>query len=265
MKFSLVNGQRQEAQPSLSGKCPVCDQVMVARCGEVNIWHWAHKGRRTCDLWWENETEWHRTWKGQFPESWQEIVHRSDSGEKHIADVKTDHGWVLEFQHSYLKPEERRSRNAFYPKLVWVVNGARRKRDSEQFRRALIQGTPIGSNARIRIHFADECAILRDWLGTNAPVFIDFGAGPTLWWILAGMPNGSVDVAPFARSELIEICRQGATQKAREFEAFVSSLRGAASEAEPRPLAQSPNRTEPPPVPDVRQHPMYPIRRSRRL
>jgi hypothetical protein len=42
--------------------------------------------------------------------SWQEIVHRSDSGEKHIADVKTDHGWVIEFQHSYLNPEERRSR-----------------------------------------------------------------------------------------------------------------------------------------------------------
>jgi competence CoiA-like predicted nuclease len=154
MKFSLVNGQRQEAQPSLSGKCPACDQAMVARCGEVNVWHWAHKGRCTGDSWWENETEWHRAWKGKFPESWQEIVHRADGGEKHIADVKTDHGWVIEFQHSYLKPEERRSRDAFYPKLVWVVNGARRKRDSEQFRKALNQGTPIGSNARIRIHFA---------------------------------------------------------------------------------------------------------------
>lgn len=262
MKFSLVNGQRQEAQPNLCGKCPACDQAMVAKCGEVKIWHWAHKGRRGCDLWWENETEWHRTWKGHFPESWQEVVHRADTGEKHIADVKTDQGWVIEFQHSYLKPEERRSRDAFYPKLVWVVNGARRKRDSEQFRNALNRATSIGSSARIRIPFTDECAILREWSGGQAPVFIDFGAGPTLWWILFGMPNGSVEVAPFARRDLIEILREGGTQKAREFDEFVSSLRRPGSRAETRPAALTVNRTDPQPVvPHLR---MY-TRRSRRL
>lgn len=45
-----------------------------------------------------------------------------ESGEKHIADVKTDSGWVLEFQHSNINPKERLSRNSFYPKLVWVVD-----------------------------------------------------------------------------------------------------------------------------------------------
>jgi len=39
-------------------------------------------------------------------------VHRAEDGEKHIADVKTYHGRVIEFQHSYLKPVERRSRQA---------------------------------------------------------------------------------------------------------------------------------------------------------
>lgn len=265
MKFSIVKGQRQEAQPSLSGKCPVCDQAMIAKCGEVNIWHWAHKGRRACDPWWENETEWHRAWKGQFPESWQEIVHQADSGEKHIADVKTGHGWVIEFQHSYLKPEERRSRDAFYPKLAWVVNGVRRKRDSEQFRNALSRAMHDGSKARMRIPFADECAILRDWAGGNAPVFIDFGPGPTLWWILGGTPTGSVDVAPFSRSDLIEIFRGGATQKSREFEDFVSSLRKPASSAEPQPLAQALNRTDTQPVSGVPQYRMQMRRRSRRF
>ncbi len=226
MKFSLVNGQRQEAQPNLSGECPVCGQATVAKCGEVKIWHWAHKGRRTCDPWWENETEWHRTWKGQFPEAWQEVVHPANSGEKHIGDVTTDQGWVIEFQHSYLKPDERRSRDDFYPKLVWVVNGARRKRDAEQFRKALNQSGSIGGNPRLRrIPFSNECAVLRDWVGSTAPVFIDFGAGPTLWWILKGTPDGSADVAPYSRSEFIEIHRGGATQKAREFEEFVNSLR----------------------------------------
>ena len=94
MRFALVNGQRQEAQPNLSAKCPTCDQPMVAKCGEVRISHWAHQRTLLCDPWWENETEWHRAWKGQFPESWQEVVHQADNGEKHIADVKTDQGWV---------------------------------------------------------------------------------------------------------------------------------------------------------------------------
>jgi competence protein CoiA len=103
-EYALVNGQRQEAQPNLSGECPNCTGPMVAKCGEVRAKHWAHVGKRICDPWWENETEWHRAWKGQFPADWQEIVHPGENGEKHIADVKTDQGWVLEFQHSHLDP-----------------------------------------------------------------------------------------------------------------------------------------------------------------
>ncbi len=89
MKFALVDEIRCEAQPSLRGNCPACDHPMVAKCGEVKIWHWAHKSRRLCDPWWENETEWHRDWKNQFPVQWQEDVHKAENGEKHIADVKT--------------------------------------------------------------------------------------------------------------------------------------------------------------------------------
>ncbi|MBM4125708.1 MAG: hypothetical protein FJ246_12290, partial [Nitrospira sp.] len=170
MKFALINGQRQEAQPNLSGQCPACDQAMIARCGEVRIRHWAHKGRRICDPWWEKETEWHRTWKGWFPESWQEVVHQADNGEKHIADVKTDQGWVVEFQRSYIKPEERRSRDDFYQKLVWMVDGTRRKRDREQFAKALNQGAPVGTNPPVRRVRSDECALLRDWACSHAPI-----------------------------------------------------------------------------------------------
>jgi hypothetical protein len=123
---------------------------MVAKCGEERIWHWAHQGTRTCDSWWEPETEWHRAWKGKFPIAWQEVIHPAENGEKHIADVKTDHGWVIEFQYSFIKPDERRSRNAFYPKLVWVVNGTRRKRDRAQFLRACEHGVPLRKDSPVR-------------------------------------------------------------------------------------------------------------------
>lgn len=54
--------------------------------------------------------------------------------------------------------------------------------------------------------------------GRIAPVFVDFGPGPTPRWILAEIPNGSVDVAPFGCADLIERLREGDMPKAREFD-----------------------------------------------
>lgn len=87
------------------------------------MWHWAHSPRRRCDPWWENETEWHRGWKNHFPNGWQEVVHVDESGERHIADIKTDSGLIIELQHSSMKPEELRSRESFYGNLLWIVDG----------------------------------------------------------------------------------------------------------------------------------------------
>ncbi|WDD92819.1 hypothetical protein Bsp3421_002850 [Burkholderia sp. FERM BP-3421] len=82
---------------------------MVAKCGRVKVWHWAHKGKKPCDPWYESETQWHRDWKDKFPREWQEVVdHDAQSGEIHIADVKTPHGLVLEFQHSPRRPGAQR-------------------------------------------------------------------------------------------------------------------------------------------------------------
>lgn len=221
MKFAHVNGQRREAQPGFSGTCPACERPMVAKCGEVKVWHWAHKGRRVCDPWWENETGWHRNWKDQFPVDWQEFVQHAEDGERHIADVKTAQGWVLEFQHSYIKPEERRSREAFYSKLLWVVHGLRGKGDRVQFLKAWDEGTPVGANSLVRRVFSDECRLLREWAGSPAPVWFDFGEAQVLWWVLAGRPNGLAYVAPFPRAGFIAIHRGTATQ---DFASFVEEL-----------------------------------------
>ena len=227
MKFSLVDGHRQEARPNLSAKCPVCDQPMIAKCGEVRISHWAHQ-RRTpfCDPWWENETEWHRDWKGQFPVNWQEYVFRAENGEKHIADVRTDHKWVIEFQHSYIRPEERRSRDAFYRKLVWVVNGTRRKTDGAQFRKALDASSPVGNSSLVRQVRTDDSSLLREWSASPAPIFFDFGAGPTLWWLLARRPDEPAYVAPFPRSDFIAIHHGKGPDGARDFDEFVRAIDG---------------------------------------
>ncbi len=102
----------------------MCGYRMIAKCGPRIIHHWAHYGRKQCDPWWENETEWHRTWKNYFPEECREISHIADNGEIHRADVKTPTGIVIEIQHSSMTDKERISREEFYQNMVWVVDGS---------------------------------------------------------------------------------------------------------------------------------------------
>lgn len=265
MKFALVDGQRQEARPNLSGQCPACDRVMISKCGEVKVWHWAHKGRRTCDPWWENETEWHRDWKGQFPVSWQEIVQKDDRGEKHIADVKTDRGWVIEFQHSYIRPEERRARDAFYTKLIWVVDGARRKRDSAQLLDAWEGGVPVGVRSHIRRIRADECMLLREWSGSSAPTFLDLGKERPLACLVTTSASGWAYVAPFPRAEFVHIHVGGLTQAAQDFDRFVHDLNGLVTNYESSLRTQASRPTPTQPVQGFQQYLARGSRRRRRL
>lgn len=198
---------------------------MIAKCGTLKAWHWAHQAKRVCDPWWENETEWHRAWKNEFPSNWQEVVHRAEDGERHIADVKTDDGWVIEFQHSYLKPEERQARNAFYQKLVWVVDGTRRKKDGEHFLKAIRAGKPLDADLLItRIPFPEQSALLREWGDTKAPVLFDLGGSPWLWWLFPKSPNGRVYVAPFSRARFLDAHRPGGTDVTTRFLALVENF-----------------------------------------
>lgn len=174
MHLALVDGARTPPSPGLSGVCPACGRDMVAKCGDVRIHHWAHLGRRVCDGWWEPETEWHRTWKNHFDLSWQEVIGHDDaSGEKHIADVRTAEGLVIEFQHSYLRAEERRAREAYYGNMVWVVDGTRVPRDYKRFQS---RGNAMGSGKRpgeFTVYYPEDC-FSENWLGSSVPVFFDF-------------------------------------------------------------------------------------------
>lgn len=49
--------------------------------------------------------------------------------EKHIADIRTNSGLVIEFQHSRIDPQEQVKREIGYGNMIWVVDGARLKKD----------------------------------------------------------------------------------------------------------------------------------------
>ncbi len=177
MKFALYKGERVEAEATLKGAlCPVCDAEVIAKCGNKNIHHWAHKSKRKCPHQWENETQWHRDWKNNFPLEWQEVpLYDSETGEKHIADIKTPNGLVVEFQHSNIKPEEILARNNFYKNIIWIVDGTRRKTDEKKFEEAL------------EWRGWDSSRLLKDWTIFPKPVFFDFGK-PLLWGVSDGFP-----------------------------------------------------------------------------
>jgi hypothetical protein len=61
-------------------------------------------------------------WKNKFPETWQEVILTNEAGEKHIADIRTTSGTVLEFQNSPISSETIRIREQFYKDMVWVIN-----------------------------------------------------------------------------------------------------------------------------------------------
>ena len=110
MKFAEFENTRIEVTPGATGFCPGCKAALDAKCGDKNIWHWAHRSRKHCDFFREPETEWHRNWKDRFPPEWQEVSSHDEHGELHIADVKAPNGYVVEFQHSPIKIDEVKKR-----------------------------------------------------------------------------------------------------------------------------------------------------------
>ncbi|MGO4513951.1 competence protein CoiA [Bradyrhizobium sp. 2TAF36] len=224
MKYALAAGQRVEASPDGRATCPTCNGEVIAKCGSYRIWHWAHRGMQDCDSWAEKETEWHRAWKNRFPADHQEVVlHDGQSGERHVADVRTSHGLVIEFQHSHLDPKERTERESFYGNMLWVVDGTRLKGDYPRFLKGIDRHRPI-INGHFLLAFPEEC-LPKIWLESSVPVIFDFrGVDASessdhlknvLWCLLPGRAEGNavlvgmspeqfVSVAP-SRAQLIQV------------------------------------------------------------
>jgi len=128
MQYALVNGKSTEAFKGGKGFCTGCKESVIAKCGSVKIHHWAHVSLKQCDSWWESETLWHRAWKAHFPDQHCEVSFYDEKlKEFHRADLHTSNGITIEFQNSSISVDEIQSRECFYPKLIWVLNGLKFK------------------------------------------------------------------------------------------------------------------------------------------
>ncbi len=215
MKYAVENGQRVAAYSHGRAKCRYCNSEVVAKCGSYRVHHWAHRGVRECDMWAEKETHWHRAWKNNFPAECQEVIqYDSQSGEKHIADVRAPHGLVIEFQHSHVDPEERVERERFHGNMVWVVDGTRLQRDYPRFKRGTVHLRATNVRGFFFLSRPDEC-FPTTWLNSSVPVIFDFRIEAEnqpldefrepLWCLLPKRAEGPAVVVGMSRKEFVEV------------------------------------------------------------
>lgn len=183
MHYALVGNIRVGPEKGLEGAvCPICKQPVYARCGEVYIPHWAHKSVIDCDPWQEPETQWHRDWKNRFGDM-QEQMHEKD-GTRHMADVKTPEGTIVEFKHRYINAEGQRTRQAFFGEtMFWVVDCASNPKRAERFKDNMycLDRERVSSYEVWSTREASKC-FPRAWINCRRFVFFDFGE-EDLWYI----------------------------------------------------------------------------------
>lgn len=205
MKYSIINGQRAEASKGAKGICPACGSEMIAKICKAKVDHWAHKSKHNCDVWWENETAWHREWKNCFDTEWQEVVHKDEiTGEVHIADVTTPYGWTIEVQHTQMSDEERKARNSFYEKIAWVIDGTRRKTDIDQLNRLLSNAVPLKTKVpTFAVNPDNKNRLLAEWHNRDSLVFFDFrqidrSRQRVIWFALPMLKPEDANIPAFA-------------------------------------------------------------------
>lgn len=208
MLFAIVNREKIEATPKTIGICPLCDHKVFSKCGEINVWHWAHNKDENCDSWYEPETEWHKNWKLIFGKNNCEIV-ISQNNVRHIADIRTQDNVIIELQNSPIQKPIIRKREVFYgERMIWIINGKHFKdkftisaSKTDQFLHDDLEyfriHSPLSSEYgdRYKKLPKDEFEFTwswcrKSWNEVQRNVFIDFG-DEYLFWVKNGMGTGS--------------------------------------------------------------------------
>jgi hypothetical protein len=123
MLFATSKENHNQIKPTVLGDravCPSCKEEVLAKCGEIKIWHWAHFACTACEFG-RPETEWHLRNKEWWLQKGAKI---EEPVGVRIIDVKFKNVG-LEFQRKTDTLEEMRSRTENHLEhldfLIWVV------------------------------------------------------------------------------------------------------------------------------------------------
>lgn len=107
-----------ELKPSARATCVDCLGVLIAKCGEINRWHWAHEAHDATCTGSDGEGAWHRAWK-----MWAEQhgAQTEISEGRHRADIVWHDGTVYELQSNYLDAVDIANREQHWgDRLTWI-------------------------------------------------------------------------------------------------------------------------------------------------
>ncbi|MGH1356894.1 MAG: hypothetical protein ACRBBS_17740 [Thalassovita sp.] len=135
-------------------------------------------------------------------------MHNAPSGERHIADVKTPEGTVIEFQHSHIDERERRAREQFYEQMIWVVDGTRLKRDRSTFLTGMNTNRRSTNDANQFVFNGLSRQITRRWMDSQKLVYLDFG-DEDLWCVSPHKVNWQFFAIQVSKSEFAQAYRAG--------------------------------------------------------
>lgn len=162
-------GERIEATPNKTVYCSICKFEVISKCGNTNIWHWAHKNLEDCDTFSEGETLWHKEWKERYPLKCREVVIRN-----HRADIKIK-DLVIELQNSPINAEEIKEREQFYNKMIWVLNLTEKSVNQLEGGNFIIK-EKTNANGHKYLTFKWK-HMKRSFLFATKPIYLDFGEG----------------------------------------------------------------------------------------
>jgi len=123
MQFAINKESKERVLPTPHSHafCPLCQFPLVAKCGSVNIWHWAHTFNSNCPGA-KLETAWHRRMKEKFPPNQCEIIVKNDLGvviaDVYIPETNTMHEFDFKNQ---LTSEEIIKKNCIYARSGYNV------------------------------------------------------------------------------------------------------------------------------------------------
>ncbi|MGF6851099.1 competence CoiA-like predicted nuclease [Chitinophaga sp. W3I9] len=124
MQYAINDkNEKIKVRPNGRAICPNCRLPLIAKCGQLNIWHWAHMDLKECDDWnYEPITDWHLEWQGHFSSAETEVFIKQNN-ESHRADILNKENIVIEIQNSPIQANEIHEREYFYgKKMLWVIN-----------------------------------------------------------------------------------------------------------------------------------------------
>lgn len=118
--FDQVDGHQVAAQKGLKNVlCGCCKEQVLAKCGEIKIWHFAHEKKSQCEVaLYGGMTKWHLEWQERFPEKCREIT-REYFGIRHRADVICNNT-VFECQKKMMPLEVMLERENFWRKAGYT-------------------------------------------------------------------------------------------------------------------------------------------------